>query len=65
MGGSLMGTKSHGLMDQTVGIAIKTTLGRRLRLCLKPAAMSDFWRSRNAWLPTWSTTNVEERSLVM
>ena len=34
-------------------------------VCLNLAAMSDFWRTRNTWLPTWSTTNVEERSLVM
>jgi hypothetical protein len=64
MAGSLMGTKSHGWMDQTVRVAIKFTFGRR-RVCFNLAAMSDFWRTRNTWLPTWSTTNVEERSLVM
>jgi len=25
----------------------------------------DFWRTRNTWLPTWSTSNVEARSFVI
>ncbi|KAH9475151.1 Beta-1,3-glucan-binding protein [Psilocybe cubensis] len=28
-------------------------------------AMGDFWANRKQWLPTWSTSNVEDRSLVI
>jgi len=66
MDGSLMGTRNHGWMDQPVSLALNFPLYDGLRYAFTPLApMLDFWRNRKAWLPTWSTSSVEERSFVM